>query len=159
MNNYAFLPSPPGRGVGGEGRNHKVSVPPDLLEFARRLRTEQTEPETLLWFLLRNRRLLGYKFRRQHAFPPYVLDFYCDELKLAVELDGSQHNQDIEAARDKQRDAFILARGVMLIRYWNHDVLQKTEDVLCDLVERILVRPRPSPGASRHPLPEGEGIQ
>ena len=59
--------------------------------FARQLRSEQTEVEQQLWRALRNRRLQGVKFRRQHPVPPYVLDFYCHAAKLAIELDGSQH--------------------------------------------------------------------
>jgi very-short-patch-repair endonuclease len=111
----------------------------------------------LLWHLLRNRRLLGLKFRRQHPVPPYVLDFYCEELKLAVELDGGQHNSDPKAARDTKRDNVLREHGIEVVRYWNHDILLRTESVLEDLVGHATLRLRPSPGAARHPLPEGEG--
>jgi very-short-patch-repair endonuclease len=147
-------PSPSGRGARGEGRAPKIALPSDLLDFARKLRKEQTSPESLLWYLLRDRRLLGYKFRRQYPLPPYVLDFYCDELKLGVELDGGQHNADEHAARDERRDAFIRARGIEVVRYWNHDVLLQTEDVLEDLIRRLSLKARPSPPT---PLPKGEG--
>lgn len=147
-------PSPTGRGARGEGRTTKIALPPELLDFARTLRKEQTSAESLLWYLLRDRRLLGYKFRRQYPLPPYVLDFYCDELKLGVELDGGQHNADGHAATDERRDAYIRARGIELVRYWNHDVLLKTEDVLEDLLQRIDLKVRPSPPT---PLPAGEG--
>jgi very-short-patch-repair endonuclease len=147
-------PSPSGRGDRGEGRTAKIALPVDLLDFTRALRKEQTNPESLFWYLVRDRRLMGLKFRRQHPMPPYVLDFYCDELKLAVELDGGQHNADDAAGRDRVRDAFIRARGIKVVRYWNHDVLLKTEQVLEDLIQRLSSRVRPSPLA---PLPEGEG--
>jgi len=115
---------------------------------------EQTSAESLLWYLLRGRRFMGYKFRRQSPLPPYVLDFYCDELRLAVELDGGQHNTDGEAKRDDRRDQFIRARGIEVVRYWNHDVLLKTEEVLEDLLQHLALKVRPSPLT---PLPEGEG--
>lgn len=59
--------------------------------FARQLRNEQTDAEHLLWRHLRNRQFLALKFRRQYPMPPYVLDFYCAELALVIELDGGQH--------------------------------------------------------------------
>jgi very-short-patch-repair endonuclease len=124
------------------------------LDFARSLRDQQTDAESSLWYLLRNRRFLGLKFRRQHPMPPYVLDFYCEELKLAVELDGGQHNEDEEAARDGRRDAFMERQGIEVARYWNHDVMQRMEQVLEDLVLRASLKVRPSPLT---PLPEGEG--
>jgi very-short-patch-repair endonuclease len=125
-----------------------------MLDFARTLRREQTDAEILLWYLIRGRRLSGLKFRRQYPLPPYVLDFYCDELSMAVELDGGQHNADSEVARDQRRDQFIRARGIEVVRYWNHDVLLKTEEVLEDLLRRASLKLRPSPLT---PLPGGEG--
>ncbi|MGQ9751405.1 MAG: DUF559 domain-containing protein, partial [Thermoanaerobaculaceae bacterium] len=122
-----LLPSPRGRGVGGEG---KKSLPRDLLEFARQLRKEQTDAERLLWSLLRDRRLAGYKFRRQHPVEPYILDFYCHEAQLAVELDGGQHNEPDERARDTKRSAFLEAQGIRVLRFWNNEVFQNTEGVL-----------------------------
>src|SRR5262249_40464202 len=93
--NTTFLPSPSGGevgggggGAGGEGiKPHHTALPPAFLEFARKLRKERTDAEGLLWSLLRGRRLAGWKFRRQHPIEPYVLDFYCHEARLAVELD------------------------------------------------------------------------
>ena len=154
MSSANQFPSPSGRGARGEGRTHKLALPPDMLAFARTLRKGQTSAESVLWYLLRGRRLLGFKFRRQYPFPPYVLDFYCDELRLAVELDGGQHNADGEAARDERRDQYIRGRGIEVVRYWNHDVLLRTEAVLEDLLEHLSLKPCPSPLT---PLPEGEG--
>jgi very-short-patch-repair endonuclease len=99
-----LLPSPPGRGAGGEGttspRHTNAPLPTALLDFARQLRGEATDAETLLWRLLRGRQVADAKFRRQHPFPPYILDFYCHELKLAVELDGGQHDEPHHRSRD-----------------------------------------------------------
>jgi very-short-patch-repair endonuclease len=78
----------------------------ELIEFARKLRRDATDAEALLWFCLRDRRVNRRKFRRQHPLEPYVLDFYCAELSLAIELDGGQHNSDEGRARDEQRAAY-----------------------------------------------------
>jgi very-short-patch-repair endonuclease len=161
----ALLPSPTGRGAGGEGESRrrlpKAPLPQETIAFARTLRREQTDAETLMWMLLRDRRLHGMKFRRQHPVPPYTLDFYCHPLRLAVELDGSQH---LDSARDQARDAALNDAGIEVLRYWNHDVLARTEQVLDDLWNRIDHRSdviaggtaaaEPSPPA---PLPVGEG--
>ena len=137
----------------GAGEISNLRLPPALRQFARGLRTQQTDAEALMWQLLRDRRFFGHKFRRQHPAPPYVLDFYCDELKLAVELDGGQHNEDSAQVRDERRTHQLEARGLAVVRYWNHDVLANTEAVLEDLMFRVL-EISPSPPA---PLPLGEG--
>jgi very-short-patch-repair endonuclease len=90
----------------------------DALELRRVLRREQTEAERRLWLVLRDRRL-GAKFRRQHSVGPYVLDFYCAEHRLAVELDGGQHFHPHEVARDAARTAYLRARGIRVIRFTN----------------------------------------
>jgi very-short-patch-repair endonuclease len=152
------VPSPTGGGRrvqrAGDGTRVKLPLPPDILAFARSLRGQHTDAEQVMWRVLRNRRFLDLKFRRQHSFPPYILDFYCDDLKLAVELDGGQHNTDTGLSRDEGRSIYLRSRGVQVVRYWNHDVLGKLETVLEDLMLQIQSRRAPSPPA---PLPEGEG--
>jgi very-short-patch-repair endonuclease len=141
-------PSPFGRGQGE--RHHGTSVlPKDLLQFARSLRKDQTDAEARLWSLLRDRRLAGKKFRRQHAIPPYVVDFYCHEARLVIEVDGGQHAE--ARRRDEARTAFLEGKGLRVIRFWNNDVLQSTETVL-EVVWRELQSPSPPT-----PLPQGEG--
>jgi adenine-specific DNA methylase len=161
-----FLPSPSGRGAGGEGEGegesqvkqrkpHHAPLPADLLEFARKLRKEQTDAEKLMWFLLRDRRLAGRKFRRQHPVEPYVLDFYCHELRLAVELDGGQHNMPEGRRHDEKRSKFLVEKGIRVLRFWNHDVLRDTEVVLEAIWNEVMDQgASPSPPT---PLPEGEG--
>jgi very-short-patch-repair endonuclease len=124
-------------------------LPEDAVRFARDLRAAQTDAEARLWFLLRDRRLGGRKFRRQHPIPPYVVDFYCGEAKLVIELDGSQHAEASE--RDVERARFLESRGLRVRRYWNNEVLTATEAVLQDIWNAL---PEPSPLT---PLPEGEG--
>ncbi|MGH7813766.1 MAG: endonuclease domain-containing protein [Candidatus Binataceae bacterium] len=100
----------------------RPSLPATTLRNARKLRGTQTEAERKLWFLLRNRRLRGIKFRRQFPVGPYIADFCCFQRKLIVELDGSQHIDNEEA--DRIRTAFLEARGYRVLRLWNHIVLE-----------------------------------
>jgi len=83
-----------------------------------------------MWRLLRGRQIANVKFRRQHSFPPYVLDFYCHELKLAIELDGGQHNEENEQKRDARRDEYLAEQGILVLRFWNNDVFNEIDAVL-----------------------------
>ena len=151
----ALPPSPSGRGAGGEGKPKKKPLPEDLLAFARTLRLEQTDAEQLIWGLLRDRRLAEAKFRRQHPIEvdgnKYILDFYCHELKLAIELDGGQHQEQVQY--DKARTDALHKLEINVLRFWNNDVLQQTESVLEKIWSEIMSK-SPSPLA---PLPGGEG--
>ena len=157
---HARLPSPPGRGAGGEGKPaKKAPIPKDLLDYARTLRSQQTDAESLMWMLLRDRRIHGAKFRRQHPVEAdgrkFILDFYCHEVRLAIELDGGQHQAAM--AKDEQRTAALAKLGIEVSRHWNNDVLAKTEDVLqaiWNTLEERMPDKTPSPPA---PLPGGEG--
>jgi len=93
---------------------------------ARELRVTMTGAERRLWSVLRGRRLQGYKFRRQHPFGPFILDFACVERQLVIEADGGQH-ADNEA--DDRRTAWLEKRGWRVLRFWNNDVLANTEGV------------------------------
>src|SRR5690606_2491925 len=107
-----------------------------LLEFARSLRRQQTDAETRLWRLLRDRRIQGMKFRRQHPIPPYVVDFYCHDARLIIEVDGGQHAGDY--LRDQARTAFLEAKGFRVIRFWNNQVLTETEAVLGEIWRALI---------------------
>lgn len=102
---------------------------PRLTQIARTLRTAQTEAEQKLWFHLRDRRMQGHKFRRQVPMSGYVLDFYCAEQKLAIELDGGQHNEMENAQKDCKRDAALQAKGIQTLRFWNDQVFKETDAV------------------------------
>ena len=84
--------------------------------FARKLRREMSLPEVILWQHLRGDQLEGLRFRRQHPVGAYVLDFYCDAAKLAVEVDGAHHSLGDNPARDTQRDAWLAAGGIETLR-------------------------------------------
>ena len=108
----------------------KPPLDPELLKFARKLRREIPDAEQVMWAILRNRRFCGYKFRRQHPVKPYVLDFYCHQVKLAIELDGGQHTEDAARCYDGRRTTFLEKQGIKVLRFWNHEVLEDIEAVL-----------------------------
>ncbi|MES2102575.1 MAG: endonuclease domain-containing protein [Pseudomonadota bacterium] len=133
--------------------HHPAKLPEDLQVWARKMRAKMTDAEALLWQLLRNRRIANAKFRRQHPMGRYILDFYCDEKKLAIELDGGQHGDNV--AYDQQRDAWLGKQGIQVLRFWNTQMLTETENVLEEIYRSLTDRnkDRPIP-----PLPHaGEG--
>ena len=105
------------------------------------LRRASTDAERALWRLLRSRQLEGYKFRRQHAVGPYILDFYCAESRLAVEVDGSQHYTADGLADDAVRTESLRSAGIEVMRLPNSDVLTNAEGVIPMLL-RTLEDPR-----------------
>jgi very-short-patch-repair endonuclease len=100
------------------------------------MRRISTDAERKVWFLLRDRRLDGIKFRRQVPFKNYILDFVCFERKLVVEVDGGQHS----AETDRSRDALLRREGFQVVRYWNNDVLRNPEGALSDLLDRLAIK-------------------
>ena len=141
----------------------KLPLDAETRSFISQLRKNSTEPEQLIWSFLRDRRLHNQKFRRQKSLGPYVLDFYCHELKLAVELDGSQHDEPENLVRDAKRDAYIAGQGITTLRYWNHDVFDRAEWVLEDIWDQVHARMAGGTGigesipssALRAPSPKG----
>jgi very-short-patch-repair endonuclease len=101
---------------------------------ARKLRRTSSEVEKRLWSKLRDSRLDGLSFRRQHPAGPYVLDFYCPLLRLAIELDGSQHAFRRQQLHDERRTAWLRACGVTELRFWNNEVTQNISGVLQTII-------------------------
>ncbi len=114
-----------------------MPIPAELLTFARNLRKEQTDAEALLWQLLRARRFCGFKFRRQYPICGYILDFYCYDVALAVELDGGGHNDEEQRLYDEERTAVLTESGIRVVRFWNNDVLNSLDAVLEELYRRL----------------------
>ncbi|OUC65343.1 endonuclease domain-containing protein [Acinetobacter seifertii] len=110
-----------------------MKLDPQLLEFAKNMRSNATDAENLMWQLLRAKRFMNLKFRRQHVIAPYIVDFYCHELGLVIELGGSQHGTNDGKEYDAERTKFLEALGLKVVRYWNHDALGRTDVVLEDL--------------------------
>lgn len=102
---------------------------------ARELRQVETETEKILWEFLRGKRLNGLKFRRQHPYEHYVLDFFCVEHQLVVELDGSVHDVLDQAAYDEERTNFLNEHGLHIIRFRNEDVKKNLSSVLQKIIE------------------------
>ena len=91
---------------------------------AKALRKPLTPAEELFWQMVRNRNLMGLKFRRQHPVGPFVVDFYCHELKLVVEIDGDVHELENVKEYDQQREAYITELGLRVLRFKNEDVFK-----------------------------------
>ena len=111
-----------------------------MSSLARKLRTSGTDAEIRLWSRLRRRQLDGFRFRRQQPMGRYVVDFFCPEAKLIIEVDGGQHG---ESATDEHRTRWLEAHGYRVIRFWNNDVLANTEGVLLTILEALRVVPPP----------------
>ncbi|UUS61548.1 MULTISPECIES: endonuclease domain-containing protein [unclassified Acinetobacter] len=110
-----------------------MKIDPVLLEFAKNMRHTATDAENLMWQILRAKRFMNLKFRRQHVIKLYIVDFYCHEIGLVIELDGSQHGTNDAIEYDAERTKFLEALGLTVVRYWNYDVLGRTDVVLEDL--------------------------
>jgi very-short-patch-repair endonuclease len=108
---------------------------PALKNRRRELRKNQTDAEKRLWASIRNRQFYKLRFLRQYSIGPYILDFYCPALNLAIELDGGQHNEDKGEIYDAERSRFLKDRGIDVLRFWNHEVLQNIRGVLAKLEE------------------------
>ena len=134
--------SPPLRGrchaVTEGGSLPHSKVPPHLRLNARRMRHAMTEAELKLWNELRAHRLMGLGFRRQMPVGHYIADFACPEHKLIIEVDGSQHAEDV--AGDLARTRYLEQQGWQVVRFWNDDVLHDIDNV-CTHILRLIARP------------------
>ncbi len=117
---------------------------------AATLRRNQTNAERTMWFALRDRRLAGFKFRRQVSVGPYVVDFLCVEARLVVELDGGQHETGLDAGREQA----IRALGFGVVRFWNNEIGSNLEGVLAHLLRTLEARA----AALTQPSPRGRGL-
>jgi very-short-patch-repair endonuclease len=102
---------------------------------AKLLRASLTEAEERLWSFVRNKKL-GYKFRRQHSIGIYITDFYCHELKLAIEVDGEHHLDGHQKAWDDARTNDFKSFGIVLIRFHNKDIMDNIESVLAQIKQK-----------------------
>lgn len=107
-----------------------------LKERRRSLRRNQTDAEIKLWSVLRNRQCNGYRFLRQYSISPYILDFFCPKLRLAIELDGGQHVG--QKVYDEQRTKFLVNQNITVLRFWDNEVLENLEGVYQRILEHCL---------------------
>ena len=125
----------------------KGQTNPNILKprLQRRLRKSMTDAERQLWRSLQRKQLDGLKFRRQHPFGNYIIDFVCLQAGLAVEVDGGQH---ADSSTDLQRTAFLNSAGYLVLRFGNNDVLSNTHGVLEEIARTLSLSSRgrnPSP--------------
>jgi very-short-patch-repair endonuclease len=107
----------------------------DLRQKAKDLRSNMTEAEQRLWYWLRGGRFAQVKFHRQRPIGPYIVDFVAPTRKLVIELDGGQHANTV--AYDTARSQYLEAKGYCVLRFWNHDFLARTDEVL-EVIDRWL---------------------
>ena len=117
------------------------------------MRRNMTKEERHLWFDY----LRGYKprFKRQRIVGNYILDFYCEQAKLAVEADGSQHYEEEGRLYDAERDLYLLNQGIIVLRFSNRDIWERFEGVKIQIDEEVKKRWHPPTTASRSPAPQG----
>jgi len=141
----------------GEGRSVSVNQ-------ARRFRRNGTTAEKLLWSRLRNKKVAGLKFRRQHLIGDRIVDFFCAEVKLAIELDGGGHNRHLRHAEDLDRELELYEDGIRLLRFWNHEVFENLDGVIDAIIyatdpEKSRWHSPEQTDPHLNPLPQGEETQ
>ncbi|MFC5272353.1 endonuclease domain-containing protein [Adhaeribacter terreus] len=111
-------------------KEDKLANQPNLKTLRKELRSNLTPAEAALWKALQRGQLEGRKFRRQHSFGKFILDFYCPQEKLAVELDGRHHFSEAGFAADSERTAFLNSHGIRVLRFENDAVFEQLDGVL-----------------------------
>ena len=119
---------------------------PKLLPLKRRLRSNQTRAEQLLWTKFRSNQIHGLKFRRQHGIGSYIVDFFCPERSLVIEIDGDVHAIEAQQTKDLERENYLRSLGLQVLRYTNDEVINNLDGVLEDLIQQIF-------GNSTSPIP------
>lgn len=107
-----------------------------LTGVARKLRRDMTDAERRLWLHLRANQMDGVKFTRQFPIGDFIVDFACRSARIAIEIDGGQHSENLAA---EERTRVIEAHGYRVIRFWNNDVLQNTDGVLIAILEELKI--------------------
>ncbi len=122
----------------------------ELFVRARELRVQMTESEQLLWEQLRDKKLDGYKFRRQHPIKKFILDFYCHSQKLGIEVDGGIHSNTVQKFYDEDRSYILLEIGIRIIRFSNSEVINDLDKVMEKIrIELSINNPQPLKGSTK----------
>ena len=107
----------------------------NLKLLGRRLRDNLTDAEKLLWLKIRRKQVNNYQFFRQKPIGKYIVDFYCKDCKLIIEIDGGQHCEDKNITKDKLREKYLNSLGLKVIRFSNLDILKNVDNVLIKIAE------------------------
>jgi very-short-patch-repair endonuclease len=134
---------------GEENYSIYFGAKPELFKIAGDLRHSMTSAERLLWHHIRNRQILGFKFRRQHPFNEIILDFFCYDPKLSIEVDGEIHNESYQKERDSERTNILKKFGITELRVSNWEVENEIEKVLDKIKEYLKNSLLPSPGRGK----------
>lgn len=116
-----------------------------LKDRRKELRNNLTETEAMLWNQLKHSKLGGFKFVRQYSIGPYILDFYCPKLRIAIELDGKQHRGKDAVLYDKDRKDYLENINIKTIRFWNDELVKNIENVLNRIKNQIAELAKPPP--------------
>ena len=120
------------------------------LKLARHFRKTQTWAEKLVWKWLRDRRFSLYKFRRQHPLDVYYLDFFCEEARLSIELDGGQHGFPEQREHDAERERVLISHGIKTLRLWNSQLQRNSQSIRDSIHNELQARaPHPLPSYAR----------
>jgi len=120
----------------GDNAMQRVHNLKQIKTTRKNLRRDLTLAERKLWLRIKDKQT-GYKFRRQHSIGPFIVDFYCPELKLIVEVDGDVHAFDKQIRKDKTREQYLKRLNFKIIRYQNNEIIQNIDGVLEDLYRKI----------------------
>jgi len=112
--------------------------------LARNLRKNQTPQEAKMWSILRNYQIDGLKFKRQYPIGDYIVDFVCKDIKLVIEIDGSQHNESPNIEYDEKRTKYLNSKSYTVLRFWNNDIDKNIDGVYEKILETIKdIQPSP----------------
>ncbi|BFM38534.1 endonuclease domain-containing protein [Synechocystis sp. LKSZ1] len=106
-------------------------------EKRRQLRQNPTKAESIVWQYFKGKKIANCKFRRQYSIGPFVVDFYCPELKLAIEIDGESHDSLEAQAYDLNRQQYIEAFGISFLRFTNQQIYENAESVMMSIVDHV----------------------
>ena len=115
----------------------KINYHPKLKELARKLRNKGTKSEIKLWQYLKSKKIMGYDFHRQKPVDKFIVDFFCNKLKLAIELDGYTHTFEEIAEKDVLKQERLKVLGITVLRFFDEDVMKNTDGVL-QMVRRFI---------------------
>jgi very-short-patch-repair endonuclease len=110
---------------------------PNKKNFRRGLRSNSTDAERKIWSILRNKQINGLKFYRQYGVGKYILDFYCPSIRLGIEIDGGQHNEEKNISCDNERTLYLKQNNIKVLRFWNNEILNNIEGVWEKIMDEI----------------------